>query len=398
MTGAGTSQGGRRRALASLLGAALIVPWLATTAQSQECVGDCDMNGVVAINELIIGVNIALLTQPLSNCPSFDSNDNGTVDINELIQAVNNSLMGCPVETPTPGGPTPTPTDTPMPIVCPLTPGSYTVTNGEGSTLKVSTFAAFDFPAGGAIVQDVGAGDANCVHDVVVPFPGGFTAPTFCVPALGYSVHIEQTSCGVGRIDSDGGSDFTVLEQGDTSDTNGPCNLPQTPCENGVNATGRVDITVGDGTADTCTGSGVANALVVVPVFTVTWLAQDQSCPDADGMYDEGTDMLVTQFPQNLDFTTDTNTGVFTDLDDDGCFEQGTGPVTLQATGACLDTVANTVNTGAAGTIFSDAFPYDITFSSFLVNSVTGPDAPLGATCATPPAIDFSGTATRCIE
>jgi hypothetical protein len=85
-------------------------------------------------------------------------------------------------------------------------------------------------------------------------------------------------------------------------------------------------------------------------------------------------------------------------LDSDRCFLQGTGPATLAATGACLDTVANTVSTGAAGTIFSDAFPFDITFSSTLVNSVSGPGASLGATCATPPVIDFDGTATHCIQ
>ena len=94
----------------------------------------------------------------------------------------------------------------------------------------MSTFAPFDFPAGGTIVEDVGPGDANCVHDTVVPFPGGFSAPTFCVPALGYSVHIDQTGCGVGRIDSDGGSDFTVTEHGDTSDASATCNLPNVPC------------------------------------------------------------------------------------------------------------------------------------------------------------------------
>ena len=60
------------------------------------CVGDCGGNGAVAINELIIGVNMALGNTPVSNCPSFDVNGNGAVAINELIQAVNNALNGCP--------------------------------------------------------------------------------------------------------------------------------------------------------------------------------------------------------------------------------------------------------------------------------------------------------------
>jgi hypothetical protein len=87
-------------------------------------VGDCNGNGVVAINELIIGVNIALGSRPAADCPSFDSNSNGMVAVNELVQAVNAALQGCeggaatPTTTPegptaTPEGPTATPTATP---------------------------------------------------------------------------------------------------------------------------------------------------------------------------------------------------------------------------------------------------------------------------------------------
>ena len=59
------------------------------------CVGDCNRDGAVAINELITGVNISLGSRPISDCPAFDSNDNGQVAISELIRAVNNSLDGC---------------------------------------------------------------------------------------------------------------------------------------------------------------------------------------------------------------------------------------------------------------------------------------------------------------
>jgi hypothetical protein len=51
---------------------------------------------VIAINELILGVNISLGLQPIDACPAFDPDGSGTVTINELIQAVNNSLNGCP--------------------------------------------------------------------------------------------------------------------------------------------------------------------------------------------------------------------------------------------------------------------------------------------------------------
>ncbi len=60
------------------------------------CTGDCNYNGIVAINELIVGVNIALGNANVSTCTAMDANGDGTVAINELIQAVNNALNGCP--------------------------------------------------------------------------------------------------------------------------------------------------------------------------------------------------------------------------------------------------------------------------------------------------------------
>ena len=59
------------------------------------CVGDCNNNKIVAINELITGVNIALGSAPITQCSSFDTNGNSAVDINELIAGVNALLNGC---------------------------------------------------------------------------------------------------------------------------------------------------------------------------------------------------------------------------------------------------------------------------------------------------------------
>ncbi|MDX2168581.1 MAG: hypothetical protein SF182_16025 [Deltaproteobacteria bacterium] len=66
---------------------------LCVGAQAQaQCVGDCNGDGQVTINELITGVNIALGSSPVSACPSFDENGDGEVSINELIKAVNIAL------------------------------------------------------------------------------------------------------------------------------------------------------------------------------------------------------------------------------------------------------------------------------------------------------------------
>jgi hypothetical protein len=66
-----------------------------TQGMPGECVGDCDDSGSVAINELILGVNISLGSAELSRCSAFDRNDSGGVEINELIGGVNASLNGC---------------------------------------------------------------------------------------------------------------------------------------------------------------------------------------------------------------------------------------------------------------------------------------------------------------
>jgi hypothetical protein len=50
---------------------------------------------MVAVNELITGVNIALDRAPISQCSSFDTNGNQMVDINELIGGVRSALNGC---------------------------------------------------------------------------------------------------------------------------------------------------------------------------------------------------------------------------------------------------------------------------------------------------------------
>jgi cysteine-rich repeat protein len=76
---------------------AIAVPVLLALAApvKADCVGDCNGDGNVVVNELITGINIALGTTALSECPSFDVNDDGVVSVAELITAINNALTGC---------------------------------------------------------------------------------------------------------------------------------------------------------------------------------------------------------------------------------------------------------------------------------------------------------------
>ena len=257
-------------------------------------------------------------------------------------------------------------------------------------------------------MQDVSAPSLpDCVHSTVVPAAGGFSVPVFCIPGLNFTVQVVQNGCGVGRIDSNGGSDFTIAEVGDTSDNSATCNLPAVGCPPGPpsnmqadrDSSVRVDITVGDGSADTCAGgASIANSVVVIPVITTTWLADDLTCPDVDGVFD-GSDTLVLVINQNLDFTTDVSTSSWADIDGDGCSIAGAGPAAgLTRTGACLDVITGAVTLVGSGTIGSDGAPlFDLTFAARLPNTLVGPAPFTGETCGSPPGVDFDGTATRCI-
>ena len=87
------------------------------------CVGDCPPpDGRVAVNELVLGVNIALGGTVLGACPSYDVNGDGRVDVAELVMAVNDAERGCA------GGPSPAPSASPPPSAPPTPVSTFTPT------------------------------------------------------------------------------------------------------------------------------------------------------------------------------------------------------------------------------------------------------------------------------
>jgi N-acetylneuraminic acid mutarotase len=68
----------------------------AMPASARVCAGDCDGDGVVAINELVLGVSIALGALAAEACAAVDGDGDGAVTIDELIAAVDRGLSGCP--------------------------------------------------------------------------------------------------------------------------------------------------------------------------------------------------------------------------------------------------------------------------------------------------------------
>jgi ELWxxDGT repeat protein len=80
----------------SLLPTPSETPTAGATRTPARCPGDCLGDGVVAISDLITGVNIALERAALDGCANLDRDGNGRVSIDELIGALNSSLGGCP--------------------------------------------------------------------------------------------------------------------------------------------------------------------------------------------------------------------------------------------------------------------------------------------------------------
>ncbi len=83
-----------RRLIATFATAALVT-LSASGPTFGFCAGDCNHDGTVAINELIIGVNIAAGRMAVDQCSYLDLNDDGEISIDELIGAVTISLDGC---------------------------------------------------------------------------------------------------------------------------------------------------------------------------------------------------------------------------------------------------------------------------------------------------------------
>ncbi len=74
------------------------------TVQAQACVGDCDEDGQVGVNELITGVNMALGLVTGSACAAFlPDAEAPQPTVADLISGVNNALNGCPVTASTAG-------------------------------------------------------------------------------------------------------------------------------------------------------------------------------------------------------------------------------------------------------------------------------------------------------
>lgn len=67
-----------------------------TPPDDAACTGDCDGSGEVTVNELLLGVNVALERSRATACMAMDPDLSTAVEVAELVTAVGHALRGCP--------------------------------------------------------------------------------------------------------------------------------------------------------------------------------------------------------------------------------------------------------------------------------------------------------------
>ncbi|HVN86045.1 MAG TPA: hypothetical protein VMW17_14495 [Candidatus Binatia bacterium] len=119
----------RRSVVSSALLIWMMVCGRAVGQTPDTCVGDCDHNNKVTVDELVVGVNIALGSLNVELCRALDPDMNDRVEVDALVKAVNNSLVGCPgapTVTPIASTTTPSPTATLPPTLTPTATATET--------------------------------------------------------------------------------------------------------------------------------------------------------------------------------------------------------------------------------------------------------------------------------
>ncbi len=179
--------------------AACLIGTYAVTVQgvcAPRCVGDCNDDGAVAINELIVGVQIALGVFDVSRCQAVDANGDGGVAINELVLAVEASLGSAPAASPTPTG-------VPDPPI-----GEHRCGLAAESVIELNS-ASLPVPIPVRVTGTI---------DIICGAPAAGTAPCECssdldpkaIPGIGFVCVRSEPGCPAGRIACDGGESLGV--------------------------------------------------------------------------------------------------------------------------------------------------------------------------------------------
>lgn len=228
------------------MGGLTLVPGVA--AAGVACPGDCAGDGSVSIEDLIIGVSIALGSQPVSACTAMDSSGEGSVTVDDLIRAITAALDGCP--------PAPTGTETaPVPSATPLAPTETPVAPTDtpappSETPAAPTLTATPVATGGAAFCNLPGSVQHTAPGIsVVPGgPPGAPDVSFMQLPVGFCAHFFARVGNVRQLRFAPGGELFVASP--TTSTTSSSGQPQSapPGQNSILVLPDDDH---DGTADT---------------------------------------------------------------------------------------------------------------------------------------------------
>jgi Tol biopolymer transport system component len=163
-------------------------------AVSSACVGDCGGDGLVTVDEVLTGVDIALGTVSFDQCTAFDGNTDQQVTVDEILTGVNNALNGC---VDLAGAYSAQVTFDPGYVgvininVAPegQITGSLVVTGDAQALSHFHPNMSFTFPVGGVSVALTGMYDANA---------GGLEVSGSFVDATGATVNVDMSGSTAG--------------------------------------------------------------------------------------------------------------------------------------------------------------------------------------------------------
>lgn len=116
-----------------VLAASLLLTHVALAASDSTCVGDCNDNNVVTVEEILTMANIALGAASIDACAAGDADHNNQITIDEILTAVHNALTSCPAPVAT-DTPTALATETPTPVATEPPTAAPTATPTLGGT------------------------------------------------------------------------------------------------------------------------------------------------------------------------------------------------------------------------------------------------------------------------
>jgi hypothetical protein len=183
------------------------------TPSGSICVGDCNSDGQVTVNELITLVNIALGSAQPSSCPN-GLPSGVEVNVALVISAVNHALNGCPAG----GTPSPAPTATPMPAgggAAPAAAGRIAIALDTVTLISDVVGAVTNGFLGGSTAADTSAVAATAGSTVQADgsCPLGGTATRSGDPISGETFTLTQCAAATtdGSVTYDGGGEIGLL-------------------------------------------------------------------------------------------------------------------------------------------------------------------------------------------